>query len=286
MSLKPANVSSLIRSALREDLGSRGDVTSIATIPDQSKSIARIVAREPGIFCGEILVKESFKALDRNVKIRFFVRDGGKIKRGQTICEVRGRTRALLSAERTALNLIQRMSGIATHTGEFVRLMRKASSKVRLLDTRKTTPLLRVLEKYAVTCGGGTNHRFGLYDMVLIKDNHLAAVAQDSHQPVLEAVKRARKKWPKLKVEVECDTLRQVAEAVASKADIILLDNMSPKILRQAVKIVAGRAKTEASGGINLKTISKVAATGVDFVSVGSLTHSAKALDISLDFVG
>jgi nicotinate-nucleotide pyrophosphorylase (carboxylating) len=197
-----------------------------------------------------------------------------------------------LSAERVALNFIQRLSGVATLTAQFVeavretRLPRRSSAKAgaQILDTRKTTPGWRRFEKYSVACGGGKNHRIGLFDMILIKDNHLAALINERPNAIAAAIQRARQKFPKLKVEVEADTLEQVAQAADAGADIILLDNMTTAQLRQAVKIVDGRAKTEASGGVNLKTVRTIAETGVDFISVGALTHSARAMDIGLDF--
>jgi nicotinate-nucleotide pyrophosphorylase (carboxylating) len=196
--------------------------------------------------------------------------------------ELAGPARALLTAERVALNFVQRLSGIATLTAAFVRAVHGTGAHI--LDTRKTTPGLRLLEKYAVACGGGVNHRLGLYDLVLIKDNHLAALAQEGPQPIVRAVQRARARYPQLQVEVEADTLEQVEEAVLAGADFILLDNMTPRQLREAVRRVAGRAKTEASGGVTLKTVRALARTGVDFISVGALTHSAPAVDVALDF--
>ncbi|MEI8292081.1 MAG: carboxylating nicotinate-nucleotide diphosphorylase, partial [Verrucomicrobiota bacterium] len=191
-------------------------------------------------------------------------------------------SRAILSAERVALNFVQRLSGVATATEQLVDAVKGTSAKI--LDTRKTTPGWRRFEKYAVVCGGGKNHRIGLFDMILIKDNHLVALQNAKPNAIAAAVARARKKFPELKVEVEADTLEQVAQAVEAGADIILLDNMSPAQLRRAVKIVKGRAMTEASGGVNLQTIRGVAKTGVDFISVGAITHSARAVDIGLDF--
>jgi nicotinate-nucleotide pyrophosphorylase (carboxylating) len=182
------------------------------------------------------------------------------------------------------LNFVQRLSGIATLTAKYVAAVR--GTKAQILDTRKTTPGLRRLEKYAVACGGGRNHRFGLYDLVLIKDNHLALLGRNSANPIAEAVQMARKRYPRLKVEVEAETIEQVRQAVEAGADIILLDNMPLRTLRQAVKLVGGRAKTEASGGITLETVRAVAKTGVDYISVGALTHSARAMDIALDFAG
>jgi nicotinate-nucleotide pyrophosphorylase (carboxylating) len=210
------------------------------------------------------------------------VRDGQKVIAGKTLLKISGPTRAILSAERVALNFFQRLSGVATLTAAFVRAVRKTSAKI--LDTRKTTPGWRRFEKYAVVCGGGQNYRIGLFDMILIKDNHLVALQNEKPNAIAAAVLRARKKFPKLKVEVEADNLVQVAQAVDAGADIILLDNMDLKRLRAAVKIVRKRAKLEASGGVNLKTVRVIAKTGVDFISVGALTHSARAVDIGLDF--
>jgi nicotinate-nucleotide pyrophosphorylase (carboxylating) len=198
------------------------------------------------------------------------------------LLEISGPTRAILSAERVALNFVQRLCGVATLTAQFVDAVK--GTRAQVLDTRKTTPGWRRFEKYAVACGGGGNHRLGLYDRVLIKDNHLAALRDAKPNPIAAGVRRARKQYPRLQVEVEADTLKQVEQAAAAGADIILLDNMSPAQLRQAVKLVAGRAQTEASGGVNLKTVRAIAQSGVDFISVGALTHSARAVDIGLDF--
>jgi nicotinate-nucleotide pyrophosphorylase (carboxylating) len=189
----------------------------------------------------------------------------------------------LLTAERVALNFVQRLSGIATLTAQFVEAIR--GTNARILDTRKTTPGWRRLEKYAVTCGGGRNHRFGLFDMVLIKDNHLAALAGEAPNAIAAAMQRVRAAWPQLKAEVEADTLEQVDQALAAGADLILLDNMNPAQLRSAVEKCRGRAQTEASGGVSLASIRAIAETGVDFISIGALTHSARAVDIGLDFV-
>ncbi len=279
--LSPAVIRPLVRAALREDLGARGDVTALATIPADARSHARLIAKEPGVVSGLQVAMETFRQLDPRVKFTVRRREGSKIRRGEVVLEIRGRTRAILSAERTALNFVQRLSGVATLTRRFVE--RTRGSRARILDTRKTTPLLRILEKHAVLCGGGTNHRMGLHDMVLIKDNHLAALAGQFPDPFAEAVSRARRRWPGLKVEVECDTLVQVHAAVRAGADIILLDNMEPRRLRRAVKAIGRRSRTEASGGITLRTVGAVAATGVDLISVGALTHSAGALDLSLE---
>jgi nicotinate-nucleotide pyrophosphorylase (carboxylating) len=209
-------------------------------------------------------------------------RDGDRLRPGATLLEISGPARAVLTAERVALNFVQRLSGVATLTTQFVETIR--GTRAKILDTRKTTPGWRRFEKYAVLCGGGRNLRVGLYDMVLIKDNHLAALREAKPNAVAAAVQRARQKFPQLKVEVEADTLKQVEQAVVAGADFILLDNMTLAQLRRAVKLVAGHAKTEASGGVNLRTVRAIAETGVDFISVGALTHSAPAVDIGLDF--
>ena len=201
---------------------------------------------------------------------------------GDTLLTISGPARAILTAERVALNFVQRLSGVATLTSQFVAAIK--GTRAQILDTRKTTPGWRRFEKYAVACGGGCNHRIGLFDMVLIKDNHLAALRNEKPNAIAAAVARAREKFPKLKIEVEADTLEQVEQAVNACADFILLDNMDLKQLRMAVKIVRGRVKTEASGGINLETVRAIAGTGVDFISVGALTHSARAVDVGLDF--
>jgi nicotinate-nucleotide pyrophosphorylase (carboxylating) len=196
--------------------------------------------------------------------------------------KISGSSRALLTAERVALNFVQRLSGVATATAQFADAVR--GTKAKILDTRKTTPGWRRFEKYAVACGGGMNHRIGLFDLVLIKDNHLVALRGEKPNAIAVAIACARKKFPQLRVEVEADTLEQAGQAAEAGADIILLDNMPPATLRQAVKLIRGRAKTEASGGVNLKTIGRIAKTGVDFISVGAITHSARAVDIGLDF--
>jgi nicotinate-nucleotide pyrophosphorylase (carboxylating) len=201
---------------------------------------------------------------------------------GTALLRIQGPARPILSAERVALNFVQRLSGIATLTAQFVAAI--AGTQTQILDTRKTTPGWRRLEKYAVRCGGGHNHRFGLFDLVLIKDNHLAALAGAEPNPIAAAVQRARALYPHLKIEVEADTLDQVEQAVAARADIILCDNMTTDQLRAAVALVHRRAQTEASGGVSLQTIRAIAETGVDFVSIGALTHSARSVDVALDF--
>jgi nicotinate-nucleotide pyrophosphorylase (carboxylating) len=279
--LTAAEIRHAVRAALAEDLGG-GDATTLATVPKTAASVAVMRAREPLVVAGIPFAEAAFRRLSPKIKIEKLRRDGNRVRPGETLLKISGPARALLSAERVALNFAQRLSGVATATAQFVEAVR--GTKAKILDTRKTTPGWRRFEKYAVACGGGRNHRIGLFDMVLIKDNHLVALQNEKPNAIAAAVARAREKFPKLKVEVEADTLAQVAQAADAGADIILLDNMAPAQLRQAVKLVAGRAKTEASGGVNLKTVRKIAASGVDYVSVGAITHSARAVDIGLDF--
>jgi nicotinate-nucleotide pyrophosphorylase (carboxylating) len=281
MKLNRAEIRRAVRAALVEDVGG-GDVTTLATVPAGAQSVALMNAREPLVVAGLAFAEGAFKQLSPKVQVKKLARDGQRLKVGQPLLKISGPSRAILSAERVALNFVQRLSGVATATAQFADAVK--GTKARILDTRKTTPGWRRFEKYAVKCGGGKNHRIGLFDMVLIKDNHLVAVRDAKPNAIAAAVARAREKFPKLKVEVEADTLEQVTQAAAAGADIILLDNMPPATLRQAVKIVRGRAKTEASGGVNLKTVRAIAQTGVDFISVGGITHSARAVDIGLDF--
>jgi nicotinate-nucleotide pyrophosphorylase (carboxylating) len=281
MSLSASLIRRTVKAALAEDLG-RGDVTTLATVPKSARSRAIMRAREPLVVAGLALAVAAFRELSRSLKIKVLVEDGQSLEVGDVIMEISGSTRAILGAERVALNFIQRLSGVATCTAHYVAAVR--GTKARILDTRKTTPGWRLFEKCAVVCGGGKNHRLGLDDMVLIKDNHLAALRDEKPNAVAVAIDRARAKYPKLTVEVEVDTLVQVAQAVAAGADIILLDNMTPSRLWQAVRMVEGRALTEASGGVNLKTVRTIAQSGVDFISVGAITHSARAVDIGLDF--
>jgi nicotinate-nucleotide pyrophosphorylase (carboxylating) len=281
MELTAAEIRRAVRAALAEDLG-RGDVTTLATVPPAAQSVAFMRAREPLVVAGIRFAEIAFKQLSLKIKIEKPARDGQRAKTGETILKISGSSRAILSAERVALNFVQRLSGVATATAQFADAIRGTSAKI--LDTRKTTPGWRRFEKYAVACGGGKNHRIGLFDMVLIKDNHLVALRNEKPNAIAAAILRARKKFPGLKIEAEADTLEQVAQAADAGADIILLDNMTLAQLRQAVKIIRGRAKTEASGGVNLKTVRAIAATGVDFISVGAITHSARAVDIGLDF--
>jgi len=270
-----------VERGLAEDIGS-GDVTTLATVPSGLKASAVMAAREPLVLAGLALASAAFQQLAADVEIVRRVEDGQHVNAGAILISVSGPARALLSAERVALNFVQRLSGVATLTAQFVTAIK--GTRAQILDTRKTTPGWRRLEKYAVSCGGGQNHRFGLYDMVLIKDNHLAALSGEPDGPIAAAVARARRPYPDLKVEVEADTLEQVEQALKAGADRILLDNMNPLQLRLAVQKCKGKAQTEASGGITLAGVRAIAETGVDFVSVGALTHSARAVDIGLDF--
>ncbi len=270
-----------VQAALTEDIGP-GDATTLATVPEQAVAQAAMVAREYLVVAGLALAVAAFDELSADLQIEQLAIDGQHLQRGAPLLRVAGGARAILSAERVALNFVQRLSGVATLTSQFVEAVH--GTKAKILDTRKTTPGWRRFEKYAVACGGGQNHRMGLFDLILIKDNHLAALRAAKPNAIAAAVQRARAKYPTLKVEVETDTLEQVEQAVAARADIILLDNMSPALLREAVGLIAGRAKTEASGGVNLGTARTIADTGVDFISVGALTHSARAVDIALDF--
>ena len=281
MELSAKEIRQAVQAALAEDIGG-GDATTLATVPANLAARAVMRAREPLVVAGIEFAETAFRELSRKTKIVKRLRDGEHACAGETLLEISGPARAILSAERVALNFVQRLSGIATLTAQFVDAVKGTGAQV--LDTRKTTPGWRRFEKYAVACGGGKNHRVGLFDMILIKDNHLAALWNEKPNAIAAAVQRARKQFPKLEVEVEADKLEQVAQAADAGADIILLDNMNLKLLRAAVKIVNGRAKTEASGGVNLKTVRAIAATGVDFVSAGALTHSARAVDIGLDF--
>ncbi len=270
----------LVRAALLEDLGRAGDLTTDAIVPAGARAEPALVARQAGVVAGLDLARLSFELIDPTIELHVAKPDGAKIGPGETIATVHGPARGILTAERTALNFLCHLSGIATATAAAVAAV--AGSKAQIVCTRKTTPGLRAVEKYAVRMGGGTNHRFGLDDAVLIKDNHVAIAGG-----VTEALRRARENVGHMvKIEVEVDSLAQLAEALASKADAVLLDNMSPALLAQAVAMVDGRAITEASGGVTLEKVAAIAASGVDLISIGWLTHSAAALDIGLDFRG
>ena len=270
-----------VQAALAEDIGT-GDATTLAVVPENAKAAAGMRAREHSVVAGLELAEAAFRELDSGVQTVRAARDGEHVSAERVLLEIHGPARPILSAERVALNFVQRLSGVATLTSQFVEAIK--GTRARILDTRKTTPGWRRLEKYAVACGGGSNHRFGLFDMVLIKDNHLAALKTESPNRIATALQRARAAYPRLKVEVEADTLDQVEEALAAGADLVLLDNMNPVQLRLAVQKCKGRAQTEASGGVTLASVRGIAETGVDFISVGALTHSARAIDIGLDF--
>jgi nicotinate-nucleotide pyrophosphorylase (carboxylating) len=279
--LSAAEIRQAVQAALAEDIGD-GDATTLATVPETAMAKAVMRAREPLVVAGLNFAEAAFRELSASVKIERLTKDGQRVSGGEILLKISGPARAILSAERVALNFVQRLSGIATLTAQFVDAIK--GTPAQILDTRKTTPGWRRFEKYAVTCGGGHNHRLGLFDMVLIKDNHLAALRDAQPNAIAAAVRRAREKFPQLKIEVEADTLEQAEQAAAVGADIILLDNMNPVQLRLAVQKVKGRAKTEASGGVNLGNIQTIAKTGVDFISIGALTHSARVVDMGLDF--
>lgn len=281
MKLSASHIRAAVKAALVEDIGP-GDATTLATVPPGLMARAVMRAREPLTVAGTEFVQFAFRELSRSIKVQVVRPDGRRAKAGETLMKISGPARPILTGERVALNFIQRLSGVATLTSKFVEAV--GGTGARILDTRKTTPFWRLFEKYAVTCGGGANHRMGLYDMVLIKDNHLAALRDAKPNAIAAAVSCARAKFPLLRVEVEADTLKQVRQALDAGAELILLDNMTVKQMRQAVKLAQGRAKTEASGGVNLKTVRAIARAGVDFISVGALTHSAPAVDIGLDF--
>ncbi len=267
----------LIDLALDEDLGSAGDITTCATIGAEAMGRARFLAKEPLVLAGLDVAARVFEKLDARCRVCFDAEAGADVAAGQVFGTVAGPYRALLTGERTALNFLQRLSGIATATRRAAEAL--AGTRCQILDTRKTTPGWRVLEKAAVRTGGGHNHRFGLFDGVLIKDNHIEAVGS-----IAEAVRRARQSTHHLiRIEVEVETMAQVDEALEAGADVLMLDNMSDEMMRAAVARIGGRAKTEASGGVRHERLKAIAATGVDFVSMGAITHSARAVDISLD---
>jgi len=297
----------IIKDALREDWG-RGDITTDLFVPETRSVKARIVARESGVVAGLAVAEEVFKAVEslivrgkkkrKGIKFKKMVKDGKEVKKGEILAEVRGSAQVVLTGERTALNFLQHLSGIATLTRRYVKAIKSTSprGKTKIYDTRKTTPGLRYLDKYAVTCGGGYNHRMGLYDMLLIKDNHwrIAGAGGTGRVPGNWNLPKIRKKIPRgIKIEVEVDNLKQLKKVLAMDVDIVMLDNMKFPILRKAVKMVKTsreikRTKSpaiEVSGKINLESIKQIARLGVDRISIGEITHSARALDISLDIV-
>ncbi|HME89361.1 MAG TPA: carboxylating nicotinate-nucleotide diphosphorylase [Chthoniobacterales bacterium] len=265
--------------ALREDIGA-GDVTTDLFVTKDLRAIARIVARERAILAGAKTAAEVFRRVDSTLEVAVPQKDGNEVNDGETVIEVRGTARSILKAERVALNFLQRLSGIATITRKFVDAA--GNQQVKILDTRKTTPGLRALEKAAVVAGGGANHRFGLFDMVLVKDNHLAAGA--GVDAFSNAIGKFRATRPGVQVEVEADTLEQVRMFLEIDGiDVILLDNMKPAQIREAIALGKDKVKFEASGGVTLKNIRQIAATGVDYISIGALTHSPRAIDFSLE---
>lgn len=269
----PSYIAETVRTALREDVAD-GDLTA-QLIPEEQQAHARVITREDATLCGAPWFDEVFRQLDSRVRVQWHTTDGSRIKANEVLCTIDGPARAILTGERTALNFLQALSGTATITRKYVDA---ADGRITILDTRKTTPTLRALEKYAVRAGGGTNHRHGLHDAVLIKDNHIRLAGG-----VRVAVERMRAAQPDKPIEIEAQDLDQVDEAIAAGADIVLLDNMETEMIREAVKRIAGRAKVEISGGITLERIPELAATGADYVSVGALTHSAPAADLSLE---
>lgn len=268
----------IIKTALKEDIA-LGDITTDSLIDPSSTSSAVYIAKDDGIIAGLFVAERVFKIIDEDIEFVKKVNDGERVKKGDIIAQIKGSTSALLKAERTSLNYLQHLSGIATKTGMFVEKLKGLKTKV--VDTRKTTPGLRALEKYAVKMGGGTNHRFCLSDGVLIKDNHIKAAGG-----VKKAIEKVRANIPHtIKIEVETETIEQVKEALDAKADIIMLDNMSLDQMKEAVVLIDGKATVEASGNVNLNSIREIAETGVDIISVGELTHTVKAFDISMRFV-
>ena len=274
----PIYLENAVRAALDEDLGRAGDITTLATIPAGTQATAVFAVRKPGVVCGLPIAEASFRLIDPSIRFETLVEDGASVPGNRTpVARVSGDARAILTAERTALNYLSRMSGISTMTAKYVALV--AHTNANICCTRKTTPGLRAFEKYAVRCGGAMNHRFGLDDAVLIKDNHIAVCGG-----IREALRAAKAFVGHLvKVEIEVDTLEQLQEVLDEGADFCLLDNMGTDMMREAVKMSAGRVKLEASGGINIETVKAIAETGVDLISSGALTHSAPILDLGLD---
>lgn len=275
--LNPLLITDAVRAALIEDLGRAGDITTLATIPAGRRARAVIAARKPGVVAGLPFAREAFRQFDPSVRFEALVSDGDRLEPGTVVARIEGEARSVLSAERVALNFMGRLSGIASLAAIYVEKV--AGTKATIVDTRKTTPGLRAFEKYAVRCGGAQNHRYGLDDAILIKDNHVAVAGGIG--PALQAAKRQAGNF--VKIEIEVDTLAQLEEVITEGADIVMLDNMSVADMTRGVAMVGGRMKVEASGGINLDTVAAIAATGVDMISVGALTHSVSVLDLGLD---
>jgi nicotinate-nucleotide pyrophosphorylase (carboxylating) len=271
----------LINLALEEDVRG-GDATSISVIPHDLQITTRLVARENCVVAGLPVAEKVFKAVDDTISFEYIIRDGSTAEKGTLLAEIRGNAGNLLTAERTALNFLQRLTGVATASANYAKAVEGTDTVI--LDTRKTTPAWRNLEKYAVAVGGSSNHRMGLYDRIMIKDNHRELAGLDGDKGITRSVKKAKTMFPALEIEVEADTLEEVKEAADAGADYILLDNMSNEEMKSAVQINAGRSKLEASGGITLERIPSIAAIGgIDFISVGALTHSVRAIDISME---
>lgn len=276
--LKEKDIRPIIILALREDIGD-GDITTNAIFNGNGESEAVITAKEEGIFCGGDVVKIVYNEIDPTVKVSIIIKDGKEVKKGEPVVIITGRTKSLLIGERTCLNFIQRMSGIASRTNSITGILKK--TKIAVLDTRKTAPGLRLLDKYSVKCGGGKNHRTGLFDMVLIKDNHIQAAGS-----ITETVKRVREKYGrKYKVEVEAKTLEEADEAAKCGVDVIMLDNMNNDLTKRAISIINGKAKIEVSGNIDEARLKEISDLKIDFISIGALTHSVKAFDLSMKIV-
>jgi nicotinate-nucleotide pyrophosphorylase (carboxylating) len=271
------SVIDLLKRAIEEDLG-HGDITTSLVIPEESESRALYIAKGNFVLAGFPFAREVFKILDPHMVFGIFINDGTKVRKGNVLAEVSGKTHSILAGERVSLNILQRLSGIANLTSQFVDAVK--DTKAKIVDTRKTIPSHRFMEKYAVRIGGGVNHRFGLYDGILIKDNHIEAVGS-----IKEAVARAKAGHHLTKIEVEVENLKDLEEAIKAGADIVMLDNMSIDDMKKAVATAKGKVKTEASGNIRLKKVREIAETGVDMISVGTMTHSAMAADISLKIV-
>ncbi|MGQ9799000.1 MAG: carboxylating nicotinate-nucleotide diphosphorylase [Ignavibacterium sp.] len=272
-------IKKIISLALAEDIG-KGDITSLATVKKNQKAIGKFLIKENGVIAGLNIAKQVMKAVDSKIKFNILIEDGSKVNRGDIVAEVSGNARSILTAERTALNFLQRMSGIATASSIYAEAV--SHTKAKVIDTRKTAPGLRLLDKMAVKLGGCDNHRIGLFDMFLIKDNHIE-IAGSITKAVDSCRKFMKKKKKKFFIEVETKNLKEVKEAIANKVDVIMLDNFKVEDMIEAVKLINGRCKIEVSGGVNLSNIKPIAETGIDYISVGGLTHSVKALDISLE---
>ncbi|MBI5805096.1 carboxylating nicotinate-nucleotide diphosphorylase [candidate division TA06 bacterium] len=281
MKLNLKKVNPLIKQALKEDIG-KGDITTSYTVPEEARGLALILNKQEGVLAGIDVCRQVFLAVDKDLQMEAPLADGIWLEYGQVVLTIQGRTKSILTAERTALNFLQHLSGVATAANDFVKAVE--GTRAKILDTRKTTPGLRYLEKYAVACGGGQNHRMGLYDMVLIKDNHIEAAGGPA-----AAIEMVRQKNKKVQIEIEVQSLAQLEEAAALEPDVIMLDNMKPEMMAEACRMVfslpardRGKLKLEASGNVSLETVRQIAECGVDYVSVGAITHSAPALDFSL----